>query len=392
MSPYANVPDEMQDKMESCVQKVMDGGNNKEAAIAICHTSVVEGKSLAEATKSFYLSEAFKAESLSGQVERVRNAFMYQFEMSSNVLGYAYIEEVFPAYVIACQHAPGKEEIYYKVGYSLTTDSVVFQPRDQWQEVEEVYQAKAMKAGRMISAKNKAALRQAIDIITSMLDDNPDMQDTQDMQAPMKSGNALKAISMNDEEIRVGNYIVLFGGKDLTGMTGRKNQDGSKGESFSKSVDVESEYTSAGVLHVDFEHSLDPDGLGIGRDDVLGYVDWKTAKRDERGIFVERVLNRRNKYVSWLKDLIDAGMIGNSSEAIAEKVEKKSNGEIVKWPLRRDTLTVNPMEPRMLSENAIAALKALKLEQEALPDFREIGRQIGAEVASQLQQFRQSAG
>lgn len=55
MSPYANVPDELQDKMESCVQSVMDGGKEKEAAIAICYASVVEGKSL-----EFLLSDAVK--------------------------------------------------------------------------------------------------------------------------------------------------------------------------------------------------------------------------------------------------------------------------------------------------------------------------------------------
>lgn len=44
--PYQNVPDELQDQMESCVQKVMEKGQDKEAAIAICYTSVVEGKAL----------------------------------------------------------------------------------------------------------------------------------------------------------------------------------------------------------------------------------------------------------------------------------------------------------------------------------------------------------
>ena len=43
--PYTNVPDELQDKMESCVQKLVEGGREKESAIAICYASVVEGKS-----------------------------------------------------------------------------------------------------------------------------------------------------------------------------------------------------------------------------------------------------------------------------------------------------------------------------------------------------------
>jgi hypothetical protein len=46
--PYTNVPDELQDKMESCVQQVMGKGEDKETAVAMCYTSVVEGKALDE--------------------------------------------------------------------------------------------------------------------------------------------------------------------------------------------------------------------------------------------------------------------------------------------------------------------------------------------------------
>jgi hypothetical protein len=48
--PYSNVPDELKDKMDRCVQKVEESGKDKEAAIAICYSAVVEGKD--EAIKS----------------------------------------------------------------------------------------------------------------------------------------------------------------------------------------------------------------------------------------------------------------------------------------------------------------------------------------------------
>jgi len=175
--------------------------------------------------------------------------------------------------------------------------------------------------------------------------------------------NALKAVSKTDDELRAANYMVLFGGRDLTafGYLGSKypmfkNDDGSAGEYFSKSVELESPYTEIGRLPVDWEHGK----RELEEDDVLGYVDWKTAKVDERGVFVERVLNRRNKYMQWLEDLIDAGLIGNSTESIPGKGVKTETGEIVKWPLRRDTLTVIPMEPRMLTGNTLKAYKAMK--------------------------------
>jgi DNA-binding transcriptional regulator LsrR (DeoR family) len=95
---------------------------------------------------------------------------------------------------------------------------------------------------------------------------------------------------------------------------------------------------------------------------VLGRVDWKTAMVDEKGLFVERVLNRRNKYVRFLEELIRAGLIGTSTEAIPDGVVKAADGEIVAWPLRRDTLTVQPMDPRMIDDNVVTAVKALGID------------------------------
>ena len=162
--------------------------------------------------------------------------------------------------------------------------------------------------------------------------------------------NNLKAISKTDNELRVGNYIALFGGKDL------------EGEHFTPKTNFESSYTKTGVLYVDWEHGMgkDVDGkTAPGPDEVLGYVDWKTAKPDEMGMWVERVLDRRNQYVKYLEVLIDAGMIANSSQAVVNDVVTTKSGEIQKWPLYKDALTVMPMEPRMMTDNVISAVKGL---------------------------------
>ena len=173
------------------------------------------------------------------------------------------------------------------------------------------------------------------------------------------SFNALKAVSMSDDELVVSNKIVVFGGRDLTGFIYAKNKNGSSGEYFTKETDLESDYTKTGRLLIDFEHGSDPDRVGIGRDDILGYVDWGSAKSTDSGVFVNRVLNRRNKYVKMLEPLIKEGLIGNSSEAALGGIQKSADGKIIKWPLVRDTLTVMPMEPRMLTQNALTALKAI---------------------------------
>jgi len=159
--------------------------------------------------------------------------------------------------------------------------------------------------------------------------------------------NNLKAVSRNDNELRVSNYMVLFGGKDL------------EGDFFTPKTEFKSSYTDIGTLYVDFEHGRDNEKTGNTQDNLLGIVDWKSARIDDVGIFVERILNRRSEYVKHLEKLIDAGIVGTSSQAISSGVHKKSNGEIIDWPLVRDSLTVTPMEPRMVGENVLAAAKAL---------------------------------
>lgn len=185
-------------------------------------------------------------------------------------------------------------------------------------------------------------------------------------EAKSTPGNALKAVSKTDDELRVANYIVVFDGRDLEGIASdAKNADGTVGEHFTKSTAFDSPYTDTGHLLIDWEHGQGKkvDGaIAPGPDDIFGFVDWKTAEIDSGGVWVERVLNRRNKYMQFLESLIDAGLIGSSSEAIPEQVEKKADGEIAKWPLRRDTFTVSPMEPRMMTENVIRAAKALGIQ------------------------------
>jgi hypothetical protein len=162
----------------------------------------------------------------------------------------------------------------------------------------------------------------------------------------MKIDNTLKTVSKSETELRVANYIVLFGGEDL------------HGERFLPETKFDSSYTESGVLHVDFEHGRDPDKVGLTEHDVLGVVDWSTAKTDATGVFVERSLKRQARYMAALEHLIDNGKIGTSSEAIAGKV-KRENGDILEWPLKRDTLTFTPAEPRMLADNVLHAAKCL---------------------------------
>ena len=230
---------------------------------------------------------------------------------------------------------------------------------------------KSLKAGARHNRTDKQALQDIHDAATTLGAACPPSPSEIVTFAPLgnydgkAAPNALKAISQTEEELIVGNYIVLWGDenhRDLEGIgTKLINADGSRGQFFTPNTKFESSYTKSGTLYVDWEHRRDYEELGTDEDDILGHADWKSAKPDEKGLFITRVLNRRKQYVQYIEELIKAGIVNSSSESTAKGVKINPNGEIIKWPLKRDTLTVGPMEPRMLSESVVTALKALKI-------------------------------
>ncbi len=231
-----------------------------------------------------------------------------------------------------------------------------------------------LKAGARHNAQDRALLQE----IKTLSKTIAKHADTLGAESPIvsemkeqKFSNTLKTISQSDEQWVVGNYIVLFGGRDASafGYVGNtkpihKNADGTLGEYFTPQTDLESEYTKAlQRLPVDWEHGI----MELSDDEILGYVDWSTKTIDDKGVFVQRILNRRNQYVKWIEELNGLGYeFGTSSQAVDGKSERADDGALVKWPLKRDTLTYQPAEPRMLSSNALTALKALGLQSKAL--------------------------
>lgn len=182
--------------------------------------------------------------------------------------------------------------------------------------------------------------------------------------------NYLKVLDdqSTESELVVEGYLALYGGRDLTG------------EYFTKNTQFESEYTRQDVVLIDWEHGFQPDGPeSPDEDDVLGRVNWKTAKSDDTGLLVQRILDRRNRYVSEIiEPLARAEMLGSSSEAIPKGVRKSESGEIQIWPLKRDSFTVNPAEPKLLTSYQMQVIKSLVEKYPALKSHFPTGDQEGA--------------
>lgn len=143
--------------------------------------------------------------------------------------------------------------------------------------------------------------------------------------------------------------LFLFGGEDLTG------------EYFTPETDSRSAYTdTVGRLPIDAEHGFKITPDYPGRDEILGYVDAGTIRDEKYGRLARHLLDRRNAYVQQVfEPLARAGLLGSSSEAAPEGVAKDRNGHILRWPLKRQSLTVEPAEPRLLSEHQLEVIKSL---------------------------------
>lgn len=153
-----------------------------------------------------------------------------------------------------------------------------------------------------------------------------------------------------DNELVLEGYIALFGGTDL------------QGERFTASTDFESSYTRKNIVAIDWEHGYEPDKVENqpGTDDVLGRVDWLTTRRDEFGLLARHILDRREAYVrEVIEPLARAEMLGSSSEAVPKGVQIEPDGTITRWPIKRQSLTVNPAEPRLLTEHQIQVIKSI---------------------------------
>lgn len=280
----------------------------------------------------------------------------------------SWIMETYPDYVIV-----SRGEKFYKVAYTEDADQITFADMTEWTAVE--HKSEWVETVKTLAAitSDKAAHQYHTAKMERCLKDLKNQGKSDEAahricyaalggDANRGKSNALKALSKTDEELRVGNYIIMFGSRDLEWVRSGKNADGTMGEFFTERTQVESAYTKAGMFHVDWEHGIGKalDGNDApGADDVLGYVDWRTARTDTKGIWVERVLSRRNEYMKFLEELIEAGLVGTSSEALETGIKRKNTGEILAWPLVRDTLTVSPAEPRMMQENVVSALKNL---------------------------------
>ncbi len=146
---------------------------------------------------------------------------------------------------------------------------------------------------------------------------------------------AAKVLRTTDDALVVGGWGVVFGGQDLDG------------DEFTSETDFWLDRLP-GPKPVLFEHSFDP-VLGLK---VLGQA---VVEAKDDGLWVEAQLERHNKYVEQIRRLVEAGVLGWSSGAVAHLVRR--DGNIIKcWPIVEFSLTPVPAEPRTLGVQELKSL------------------------------------
>jgi hypothetical protein len=178
----------------------------------------------------------------------------------------------------------------------------------------------------------------------------------------------LKFIKAEGDELHLEGYLALWGGVDLQDFDTQH---------FKTETDFESSYTKTGRLLIDWEHGQEPDvdesGKALiqpGRDDILGYVDWLTAQKDDIGLLARHILDRRKKYVKELVEpLAKAELLATSTEAVQPRVKVEDDGWLSRWPLKRQSITVMPAEPRLMTDSQLSIIKSLAEQYPHLKAF-----------------------
>ena len=112
---------------------------------------------------------------------------------------------------------------------------------------------------------------------------------------------------------------------------------------------------------ITYHHGMDKDTRS---DPVIGH--WTKAVQTDEGVWLEGQLDRAHKYYKAIKELARRGYLKISSDSGPQWVirEPQSNGAnyIKRWPLVTASVTVTPMEPRMLPIEVKAYLAEIGYE------------------------------
>ncbi len=172
------------------------------------------------------------------------------------------------------------------------------------------------------------------------LDDNTELEEV---------ANPVTVKSMNDDEIVLEGYGVVFNTEDL------------HGEMFTPETDLMLDNVKA--VPVLWEHTA------TGVKDILGFA--KHVRTDDFGVLFELTLKRSNKYVEMIRKFVERGRLGLSTGALPQTIQRE--GTVIKrWQVGELTATVTPAEFRTLGVQQIKSEMKAESSQESTEVLAEL--------------------
>jgi hypothetical protein len=140
-------------------------------------------------------------------------------------------------------------------------------------------------------------------------------------------GGAVKALT--GDGLRVGGYLVEWGDAGERDL---------QRERFISETDFALDWYGERPLL--FQHGLD-DGIGAAK---IGTI--RRLSRDDKGLWMEAILDERNEYIEYVRRLIERGALGLSSGSLPHLVRVDADGTIRRFPIVEGSLTHTPADPR----------------------------------------------
>ncbi len=148
-------------------------------------------------------------------------------------------------------------------------------------------------------------------------------------------GGAVKALTADGS--RIGGYLVEWGEAGTRDL---------QRERFVSATDFALDWYGERPLL--FHHGLDG-GIGAAK---IGTI--RRLSRDDKGLWMEAILDERNEYIEYVRRLIDLGALGLSSGSLPQLVDVDADGTIRRFPIVEGSLTHTPADPR----TQVVSLKA----------------------------------
>ena len=189
-------------------------------------------------------------------------------------------------------------------------------------------------------------------------------QPTDDASPIVEAPPTEAELASSDRLIAFGSAIKSIDGDQIGGYLVEYGEDGVRDlqrERFVPETDFALDWYGERPLL--FHHGLNG-AVGAAK---IGTI--RSLKRDDKGLWMDAILDERNEYVEYVKRLIEMGVLGLSAGSLPHLVKVDGDSAIRRFPIVEGSLTHTPADPR----TRVVSLKAF-LEDTAKVQLEPIGQ------------------